>query len=77
MEALGSGQLAGAALDVYEHEPLPEDSPLRRAPNLVLTPHLGASTKEAQRRVATEAAEAVRRALAEGDRTGALNADDL
>jgi len=64
----------GAALDVYGNEPLEEGSPLRGAPNLVLTPHLGASTAEAQELVATEIAEAVRAALAEGDLTRALNA---
>lgn len=75
--ALQSGRLAGAALDVYEHEPLPADSPLRRAPHLVLTPHLGASTMEAQRRVAVETAEAVHRALSSGDLSGAVNAAGL
>ncbi len=73
-EALASGQLAGAALDVYGNEPLEEGSPLRGAPNLVLTPHLGASTEEAQELVAGEIARAVRDALAEGDLSRALNA---
>jgi D-3-phosphoglycerate dehydrogenase len=72
--ALGAGELAGAALDVYAREPLAADSRLRDAPNLILTPHLGASTAEAQERVAEEVAHAVRRALLEGDLAGALNA---
>ncbi len=73
-EALTEGVIAGAALDVYENEPLEADSPLRSAPNLVLTPHLGASTAEAQELVADEIAGAVRAALAEGDLSRALNA---
>ena len=72
--ALERGHLAGAALDVFENEPLEDGSPLRGAPNLVLTPHLGASTGEAQELVATEIAEAVRAALADGDLSRALNA---
>lgn len=75
--ALHSGQIAGAALDVYEEEPLPDDSPLRDAPNLVLTPHLGASTHEAQIGVATEVAEKIKDLFATGDVSGAINADDL
>lgn len=74
VEALESGHLAGAALDVYENEPLEEDSPLRAAPNLILLPHLGASTAEAQELVASEIAETVRSALADGDLSTALNA---
>ncbi|HVE12220.1 MAG TPA: phosphoglycerate dehydrogenase [Elusimicrobiota bacterium] len=53
-EALKSGHLGGAALDVFEKEPLPADSPLIGAPRLILTPHLGASTIEAQRKVAED-----------------------
>lgn len=73
-EALESGHLAGAALDVYVNEPLEEDSVLRGTPNLVLTPHLGASTAEAQELVATEISEGVRAALADQDLSRALNA---
>ena len=45
-EALKTGQLAGAALDAFRTEPLPQDSPLFEAPNLVLTPHIAALTRE-------------------------------
>jgi D-3-phosphoglycerate dehydrogenase len=73
-EALRSGRLGGAALDVYADEPLPADHPLRAVEGLVLTPHLGASTREAQRNVAAEIAEAVRDALLHGDLSRAVNA---
>jgi D-3-phosphoglycerate dehydrogenase len=63
-ESLASGHLAGAAVDVYSAEPMSPDNSLRAAPNLVLTPHLGASTAEAQDRVAVEMAEQLLEALA-------------
>lgn len=56
LPALESGQLAGAALDVFGKEP-PEASPLFKHDNVILTPHLGASSKEAQEKVAIELAE--------------------
>jgi D-3-phosphoglycerate dehydrogenase len=57
-DALASGTIAGAGIDVYDQEP-PKGSPLLEAPRTVLTPHLGASTAEAQVRVAVEAAQQV------------------
>ncbi len=58
-DALDSGHVAGAALDVFETEPLPADSRLLKTRNLLTTPHLGASTEEAQESVAIEAAEII------------------
>ncbi len=71
-EALRSGQVAGAALDVYETEP-PKGSPLLALDNVVLTPHLGASTAEAQESVGTEVAEQIVDALTGGTIRNAVN----
>jgi D-3-phosphoglycerate dehydrogenase len=76
-DALHSGQVGGAGLDVFEIEPLPSDSPLRTAPNLVLTPHLGASTAEAQESVGIEIAQSIRAALLEGTIRNAVNMPNL
>lgn len=63
-EALREGTIAGAALDVFEHEPLEADSPLRSlGKQAILTPHLGASTAEAQVNVAIDVAEQIRDVL--------------
>ena len=61
-DALAQGTIAGAALDVYEAEP-PTRSPILSAPNAVLTPHLGASTHEAQARAGGIIAEQVLKVL--------------
>jgi D-3-phosphoglycerate dehydrogenase len=74
VRALESGRLAGAALDVYAAEPLPADHPIRRLDRVVLTPHLGAATVEAQENVALEIAHAVHDALVDGDLASAVNA---
>jgi D-3-phosphoglycerate dehydrogenase len=77
VQALQDGHVAGVALDVFEIEPLPSDSPLRSAPNLVLTPHLGASTAEAQESVGIEIAHSIRAALLEGTIRNAVNMPNL
>jgi len=61
--ALREGRLSGAALDVFEEEPLAAGSPLAGAPNLVLTPHIGGVTREANARVSMLIAQEVRQAL--------------
>jgi D-3-phosphoglycerate dehydrogenase len=65
-DALRSGHVAGAGIDVFEPEPPPESHPLLGAPNIVLTPHLGASTVEAQENVAREAAQLLIEFLTKG-----------
>lgn len=72
-DALESGHVAAAALDVYEVEPPPADFPLRDLPNIVFTPHLGASTAEAQENVGIEIAQSIRAALLDGEIRNAVN----
>ena len=76
-EALKSGQVAGAALDVYETEPPPAQFPLRDLPQVVMTPHLGASTEEAQENVGIEVAEAITDYLVHGAVRNAVNLPNL
>jgi D-3-phosphoglycerate dehydrogenase len=72
-ESLKSGHVGAAALDVFEVEPPPADFPLRSIPNIVFTPHLGASTAEAQENVGIEIAQAIRAALIDGEIRNAVN----
>lgn len=77
IEALQAGQIGGAALDVYESEPLAPDSSLRQCPNLILTPHLGASTAEAQDNVGLEVAQGIADYLLHGSLTNSINMPSL
>ncbi|NQT06979.1 MAG: phosphoglycerate dehydrogenase [Candidatus Omnitrophica bacterium] len=75
-KALESGKVAGAALDVFEKEP-PTDSPLLKLDNVIVTPHLGASTEEAQVNVAIDICETVRDALLDKGLRNAVNMPSL
>jgi D-3-phosphoglycerate dehydrogenase len=77
VEAVQTGKVAGAALDVYETEPLPKESPLRALPQVIMTPHLGASTEEAQENVGIEVAEAITDYLLNGAVRNAVNLPNL
>jgi D-3-phosphoglycerate dehydrogenase / 2-oxoglutarate reductase len=62
-KALHAGQIAGAALDVFEREPLPASSPLRQAPNLILTPHIAGVTQQSRTAMVAMAVQNVARVL--------------
>jgi D-3-phosphoglycerate dehydrogenase len=73
LAALGSGKVAGAALDVFVEEPPPKGSALVAHPSVICTPHLGASTEEAQEKVAVEVAEQIAAYLVRGEIKNAVN----
>ena len=75
--AVDDGVLAGAALDVFAEEPLPNDSPLLDVEDVVVTPHLGASTEAAQENVATSIADQILSAFLEEPVVNALNAPSM
>ncbi len=72
-DALKAGTVAGAGIDVFSVEPPTPDNPLLHAPNIILTPHLGASTVEAQENVAVEAAQLLSDFLLRGIVANAVN----
>ncbi len=73
LEALDSGKVGGAGLDVFVQEPPPADHPLIAHPNVICTPHLGASTEQAQINVSIAVAEQVRDYLLQGVVRNAIN----
>ena len=73
LAALDSGKIGAAALDVFASEPLPADHPYRKHPGITLTPHLGASTHEAQEKCGIEVAEVIAGYLLTGEVRNAVN----
>ncbi len=76
-DAIIEGKVAAAALDVFETEPPPADFPLRSLPNVILTPHLGASTEEAQANVSVAICEQILEYLLYGTIMNAVNAPSV
>jgi D-3-phosphoglycerate dehydrogenase len=72
-EALATGKVGAAAVDAFTKEPVRAEHPLTKFPNCFLTPHIGASTAEAQRNVAVDACAAVRDALLSGEYSRSIN----
>ncbi len=77
VDAIKSGQVAGAAFDVFEKEPPPSDHPLLNLPQFICTPHLGAVTDEAQENVAVDVAKQVIDALNDRAIRNAVNLPNL
>lgn len=77
LRALETKEITGAALDVFETEPLPPDHPFLKRSDVVLTPHLGASTDEAQTQVGLEVAEQVIQYIQNGVLSNAVNVPNL
>lgn len=77
LEAIESGHVAGAALDVFVEEPPPKGHPLIQHPKVIVTPHLGAATEEAQEKVAIQIAHQIADALKGRAIVGAVNAEIL
>lgn len=73
LEALDADQVGGAALDVFEQEPPPDDHPLVQHPRVICTPHVGASTEQAQINVSVAVAEQVRDYLTDGVLRNSIN----
>lgn len=72
-KAIDDGGIAGAAIDVFEKEPMPADSPLHGSPRIITTPHLGASTEEAQKAVVMDVAEQIADIMAGRPARAAVN----
>ncbi len=77
IEGLDSGKIAGAAIDVFEEEPPPQDNPLLKHDRVICTPHLGASTAEAQVNVAVQVAEQIRDFLITGEIRNSINCPSI